>query len=380
MTANAETSLPLSNVRVVDLSTLLPGPMASLMLTEAGAEVIKIERPGTGDEMRTYEPKFGPSSANFALLNRGKTAVAADLKDPTDRDQVMELIRDADVVIEQFRPGVVERLGLGYEDVVAVNPGIIYCSITGYGPEGPMASKAGHDLNYVAESGLLGVVTDENDNPGLPFSVIADIAGGTYPAVMNILMALLQRDKTGTGSHIHVSMVHSLQVMAYGYMAAYHAGAGWPKPAQEQLTGGSPRYNVYRTADGRHVAVAALEEKFWHRLVQLIGLSPEYIDDTGQEAAVIAELAEIFDTQTAAHWRKVFDGEDICTTVVNTFDEAMDMDIMNAPTDHTVAHGDQEMPALQVPIASSLRTAASKQPYPLLEGLADNVGWSAKSC
>lgn len=190
-------ALPLDGIKVLDLSTLLPGPLATLMLAEAGADVVKLERPGRGDEMRTYEPKFGEASANYAVLNRGKRAYGVDFKDPAQRDRVLELAAEADVVMEQFRPGVADRLGLGYDAVRAVNPDVVYCSITGYGPTGPHAKRAGHDLNYLAESGLLGVVTDSTGAPGLPVTVLADIAAGTYPAVVNILLALRQRDRTG---------------------------------------------------------------------------------------------------------------------------------------------------------------------------------------
>lgn len=369
-------NLPLAGLRVLDLSTLLPGPMASLMLAESGAEVIKVERPGQGDEMRGYQPTFGPSSANFALLNRGKQAVAANLKDPKHKDRILELMRRADVVIEQFRPGVIDRLGLGYKEAVAINPGVIYCSITGYGPDGPLASKAGHDLNFIAESGLLGVVTDDAGNPGLPFSVVGDIAGGAYPAVMNILMALRHRDQTGQGAHLQVSMAHNLQTLAYGYLATHHAGGGWPVPGRELLTGGSPRYRIYRTADDRHVAVAALEEKFWSRLAGLIGLDPALVEDAGQEEAVIAEMARILGGHSAAHWRALLDGEDICTTVVNTFDEAVEIGLMTTESADTVCHGDQEIPALPVPLDPSLRAPSGPRPYPPLDDLTDDVQWS----
>ena len=146
---------PLANIRVLDFSTLLPGPMASLFLAEAGAQVIKVERPGRGDEMRTYEPKWGADSINFAMLNRGKKSIALDLKDPTARAQLHPLLETADVVIEQFRPGVMDRLKLGYDDVRKVKPDIVYCAISGYGQTGPRRDVAGHDLNYIGDTGLL---------------------------------------------------------------------------------------------------------------------------------------------------------------------------------------------------------------------------------
>ena len=201
---------PLKGIRVLDFSTLLPGPLATLILAEAGAEVIKIERPGRGDEMRTYEPKFGPDSVNFALLNRGKRSIAIDLKAPAALEKLKPLIESADVVVEQFRPGVMDKLGLGYEAFAALNPRIVYCALTGYGQHGPRADVAAHDLNYVAESGMLMLTNGADGAPVLPAALVADIAAGTYPAVINILFALRERDRTGKGCKLDVAMADNL--------------------------------------------------------------------------------------------------------------------------------------------------------------------------
>src|SRR5262245_1953715 len=176
---------PLAGIRVLDFSTLLPGPLATLLLAESGAEVIKIERPGRGDEMRSYVPKFGADSVNFAMLNRGKRSIAIDLKAPDAIPRMRPLLESADVVVEQFRPGVMDRLGLGYEALKAINPRIIYCAITGWGQTGPKADIAAHDLNYVAESGMLALAAGADGAPVVPSALVADIAGGTYPAVIN---------------------------------------------------------------------------------------------------------------------------------------------------------------------------------------------------
>lgn len=368
MTLNAGT-LPLSGVRVLDLSTLLPGPLGTLMLAEAGADVVKIERPGRGDEMRSYEPKLGDASANYAVLNRGKRAFAADLKDPADRERVLGLAAQADVVMEQFRPGVANRLGLGYEQVRAVNPRAIYCSITGYGQEGAHADRAGHDLNYLAESGLLGVVTDRTGAPQLPVTVLADIAGGSYPAVVNVLLALRQRDRTGKGCHLDISMAHNLQVLAYGYFAAHQGGGGWPRPSAEQLTGGSPRYQIYATSDGRHVAVAALEQKFWERLAQLIDLPERYVVDDGKEQAVIGAVAERIGAYTADHWRKVFDGEDVCTAVVATFEEAVEAGLVEPDRPERLTGDGFDVGTVRSPVDPVLRDEPRRTGYPALNPL-----------
>ena len=370
--------LPLSGVKVLDLSTLLPGPLATLILAESGAAVVKLERPDQGDEMRTYVPKFGEAAANYAVLNRGKRAYGVDFKDPAQRDRALELAADADVVVEQFRPGVADRLGLGYEHVRTVNPDIVYCSITGYGPSGPLAQRAGHDLNYLAESGLLGVVTDRTGSPVLPVSVLADIAGGTYPAVVNILLALRRRDRTGEGVHVQVSMTHNLQVLAYAYFATHQAGGGWPRPGAELLTGGSPRYHVYPTADGRHIACAALEQKFWDRLVNVVGLDNKFHDDLGHEDAVIAALSERFAAETAEHWRSVLDGEDVCTVVVATWDEAVASGhvAVDRPERVSLPAGVDSFPTLWSPIAPELRHGPGTRPYPALVELDEAFPWA----
>ncbi|MEV8636170.1 CoA transferase, partial [Streptosporangium sp. NPDC051023] len=331
-----------------------------------------------GDEMRAYAPRFGEASANYALLNRGKRAFGADLKDPVQRRRVLDLAREADIVIEQFRPGVADRLGLGYAHLLEVNPRVIYCSISGYGPEGEFAHRAGHDLNYLAESGLLGVVVDGTGAPSLPPTVIADIAGGTYPAVVNILLALRSRDTTGAGCHIELSMAHNLQMLSYGYFASYQAGDGWPRPGKELLTGGSPRYHVYPTKDGRHVACAALEQKFWDRLTELIGLDPSYRDDVGREPDVIAALTALFASESAQHWRQVLGNEDVCTSVVATFNEAVENGLLDVDSPVRVATptGEASFGALAMPISRALRKQPSAEPYPVLSPLVDGTSWA----
>jgi alpha-methylacyl-CoA racemase len=356
---------PLAGLQVLDLSTLLPGPLASLMLSDAGADVTKVERPGRGDEMRSYVPKLGDASANYAVLNRGKRCLAADLKDPADRDTVLAVAARSDVVIEQFRPGVVARLGLSYADVAAHNPGVIYCSISGYGQHSPQSGQAGHDLNYLAQSGLLSVTCDGRGHPQLPHSVLADIAGGTYPAVINILLALRRRDQTGHGCYLDVSMAHNLQVLCYGYFASYQGGRAWPRPGGELLTGGSPRYRVYPVADGRHLAVAALEDKFWQRFLTLIGL-PGLDDDTGREEQVAAAVSAVLAARPASEWSAIFADEDVCTCVVATFDEAVRDGLVDIDSPYRLTGDGFDVGALHSPVASPLRMPPGPAGYPSL--------------
>lgn len=359
---------PLQGLRVLDFSTLLPGPLATLILAEAGADVLKIERPGSGDDMRGYAPKLGPESVNFAVLNRGKKSVALDLKLPDSIERVLTLVRSTDVLVEQFRPGVMERLGLGYERLRALNPRLIYCSITGYGAAGPRAQVAGHDLNYLAETGLLDLARGADGAPTLPFTPIADIAAGSYPAVMNILLALINRAATGLGCQLDIAMTDQLFPLGYWALAEGLGAGRWPAPGDALVTGASPRYHVYRTRDGRFLAAAPLEPKFWENFCRLIGLAPELADDARDPAATIAAVAGIIAGQDAAHWQARFAGQDVCCAIVASMAEAVNDPHFRGRGlfDRRVqAHG-QSAPAIPVPVAPGLRTPEKERAAPKL--------------
>ncbi len=352
-------SQPLDGVRVLDFSTLLPGPMASLMLVEAGAEVIKIERPGTGEELRNYEPRWGREGVNFSVLNRGKKSLALDLKDTAALKLLEPLIRDADILLEQFRPGVMQRLGLGYEAVCTLNPKIIYCSITGYGATGPKAQVAGHDLNYIGDTGVLSLSMGSKQQPTIPPVLIADLAGGTYPAVVNILLALLMREKTGEGTHLDIAMTDNVFMLTYWASAAGNLQGDWPKNSGELLTGGSPRYQLYPTSDDEFVAVAALEEKFWQTFCQLI----DYRDDSSNPETTILEVAAILHTQTAQHWHELFSGQDCCCSIVASLQQAINDPHFKSRGlfDHRLVNEEgDELPALPVAVVPQFRGDAAK--------------------
>jgi alpha-methylacyl-CoA racemase len=347
---------PLEGLLVLDFTTLLPGPLATLWMREAGARVIKIERPPIGDEMREYEPRFGSTSVNFALLNAGKESLALDLKEEADRARLEPLLQGADVLVEQFRPGVMVRLGLDYDSLKAMNPGLIYCSITGYGQSGPKAHVAAHDLNYIADTGLLSLV-----DPALPPVLVADIGGGSYPALTNVLLALMQRQRTGEGAWLDISMTDNLFPWTYWAIGSgAHAGE-WPRPSGNLVTGGSPRYNVYPTADGRYVAVGALEDRFWTRLCELLGLSPAELDEAGDPTSVRAVIAERIASQPSGHWQAMFEGEDVCCNIVRTMQEALEDSHFRARGlfDRTLTLDGETMPALPSPIVPALRDQAS---------------------
>ena len=368
---------PLQGVRVLDFSTLLPGPMATLLLPEAGAEVIKVERPGLGEEMRHYPPRAGKDSANYVMLNRGKRCVSLDLKAPDALERLRPLLETADVLVEQFRPGVMERLGLGYETLRAKFPRLIYCAITGYGQQGPKANEAGHDLNYMAESGLLGLGGDEQGQPGVPPALVADIAGGSYPAVMNILLALWRREKTGQGAFLDISMTDNLFPFTFWALGGVQVTGRPPRPGGELLTGGSPRYRIYRTQDGRFLSVGALEQKFWELFCALIELPEALRDDRKNPKATQAGVAECIAAQSASHWEQRFSGKDVCCAVVRTLEEALHAPQFEARGlfQHRVSLESGALIALPVPIVPEFRGEEKVVDYPAPgEGNEDLLG------
>lgn len=359
---------PLEGIRVLDFSTLLPGPLATLLLAEAGAEVIKLERPGAGDEMRRYQPKFGADSVNFALLNRGKRSIAIDLKAQDAVAQLTPLLKSADVIVEQFRPGVMDRLGLGFEAMSALNPRIVYCSITGYGQSGPRALTAAHDLNYIAETGMLALCAGADGAPVLPPALVADIGGGAYPAVMNILLALRTRDQSGRGCKLDIAMTDNLFAFMYWALGDGLSAKRWPQPGEALVTGGSPRYQIYRTRDERFVAAAPLEEKFWQTFCEAIGLPAHARDDARDPHATRGAVAERVRARTADEWRARFAGKDVCCSIVTSLKDALaDPQVVARQLfERKVIAGGKDIAALPVPIAAVFRSADTSAGYPVL--------------
>jgi alpha-methylacyl-CoA racemase len=358
VTDNHGAPQPLAGIKVLDFSTLLPGPMAGLILAEAGAEVIKIERPGTGEEMRQYVPRWGREAVGFAMLNRGKKSLAINLKDRSALKLLPPLIEEADILLEQFRPGVMERLGLGYEAVAKVNPRIIYCSITGYGATGPKAEVAGHDLNYIGDTGLLALGMGPAEAPVVPPALIADLAGGTYPAVVNILLALLQRTMTGRGTHLDIAMTDNMFMLSYWAIAQGLTTGKWPQNGRALLTGGSPRYRIYPTKDGKFLAVAALEQKFWDRFCEVIGLGHDLRNDRHDPAATIDAVKAIIASRIAGIWRREFYSADCCVSVVQSLEDAFNDDHFRARGlfDHKLVNDEGKvLPAIAVPVAPQFR-------------------------
>nr|WP_087574312.1 MULTISPECIES: CaiB/BaiF CoA-transferase family protein [unclassified Sphingomonas]AJW29589.1 L-carnitine dehydratase/bile acid-inducible protein F [Sphingomonas sp. JE1] len=350
---------PLAGLKVVDFSTLLPGPLASLMLVEAGADVLKVERPGQGDDMRAFEPRFGSEGAIFALLNRGKRSISLDLKNPTDAEKARVLAIEADILIEQFRPGVMARLGLSHEVLSRDNPRLIYCSITGYGQTGPKAQRAAHDLNYVAEAGMLSLVTGSDGAPTLPPIPIADIGGGSYPAFMNIMLALYARMTTGRGCHLDISMTDNVLPFQYWALAGGFVGQ-WADPNGGLITGGSPRYAIYRTKDGRFLAAAPLEDKFWRNLCEVLG-----IGEDADHARVAAAVEQLDSDALMAR----LEGKDVCCSLVATLEEALADEHVHARglLNRGVTNDSGLIPALPLALAENFRHPTLNAPAPMLQ-------------
>src|SRR5580765_847249 len=306
---------PLTGLFVLDFTTLLPGPLATLMLAEAGAEVLKIEQPG-GENARRFPPFVGNESAAFAMLNRGKASMTLDLKIDADRDKLMPLIKRADIVVEQFRPGVMDRLGLGYDELTKINSKLIYCSISGYGQSGSRVQEAGHDINYIGNTGLLDLQPGPVDRPVVPPMLAADIAGGSFPAVINILLALRARDQSGQGCHIDIAMTDAMFTFTWAALALGVATNRFPAPGEMWLVGGSPRYQIYPAKDGKLIACGAIEQKFWLAFAKAIGLPTPLVDDTQNPKTTRDAVAKLIATRTSEEWRPIFAAADCCTTVV----------------------------------------------------------------
>ena len=322
--------LPLTGVRVLDFSRLLPGPFCSQVLVDLGAEVIRVDdatRNDGGDLMRQEAQLDGFGDGEFFhLVNRGKKSIALNLRDPRAVEIVKQLVVDVDIVLEGFRPGVMQRLGVGYSALSAVRPELVYCAISGYGQSGSFASQAGHDLNYQALSGTLHHSRPVHQPPAVGGLQIADLAGGAMTAVSAILAALLEAKLKGKGRFLDVSMTDGLLALNVYTLGLLSLRSQEPKPGQELITGGAACYQLYPTQDGRWLAVGALEQKFWVRFCNVIG-RPDLAElghslgDVGQ-ATIRAVSAEII-RRPLADWREIFAPEDCCVTPVLTLEEAL---------------------------------------------------------
>jgi alpha-methylacyl-CoA racemase len=322
---NPTDTLPLAGLRVVDFTRLLPGPYATLVLADLGAEVFKIEPTEGGDYVRWMPPLAGAVSSAFAALNSGKRSVAVDLKHPEAVAWVRQLCLGADIVIESFRPGVMDRLGLGYDALAEEHPGLIYCAISGYGQDGPYRDRAGHDLNYIALAGVLGLGGPTDAPPALPPVQIADIGGGGLQALVGVLVALHARASTGRGRFIDASMTDGalsfLQMTLAGFLGG---GAAPPARGADTLSGGQPCYGVYETSDGGYMALAALEPKFWKAFCEAVerpDLAGKQFGGAERTEETRRTIAAIFRSRSRSAWEAVFAATDACCEPVLRPDE-----------------------------------------------------------
>jgi crotonobetainyl-CoA:carnitine CoA-transferase CaiB-like acyl-CoA transferase len=315
--------VPLTGVRVLDLTRLLPGPYCTLLLADLGADVIKVEDCQGGDYLRWSPPLHGEYSSAFYTLNRNKRSIALDLKVDAGREAFLRLVESADVVVESFRPGVMDRLGVGYGALRARNRGIVLCSISGYGQKGPYRDRAGHDINYLARAGVLSFTGTPDGRLAMPGVQIADLGGGALMAAVAILAALRHRDRTGEGQHCDVSMTDGAVSWLSIHAGRYFSEKVAPRPATTHLNGRHPCYNLYRCKDG-WMSVGALEPKFWKELVAVMGLphlEGGQFAEGEERDRVCAELEARFLEHTRAEWSEILAGRDVCCEPVLDLDE-----------------------------------------------------------
>ncbi len=313
--------MPLEGIRVLDLTRLAPGPFCTMLLGDLGADVIVVEEPpGVG---RRFDAVSNERTQAFNALGRNKRSVGLNLKEPRAQQAFLRLARGADVVVEGFRPGVAKRLGVDYEAVKAVNPRVIYCSLSGYGQTGPYSGLVGHDINYISIGGALGMIGWPGQAPAIPMNIIADFAGGGLYAAFAILAAIIARGKTGSGQYIDMAMSDGVTSLITFIANQYFAGGHVPRPGEDFLNGAVPSYHVYETADGRWLSIGCLEPWFWQELCQALGC-PEFIPHQNNREK-FAEMFEFFRRKfrerTRDEWFEELRQRDICVAPVYSLDE-----------------------------------------------------------
>jgi crotonobetainyl-CoA:carnitine CoA-transferase CaiB-like acyl-CoA transferase len=318
--------MKLEGIRVIDLSLFLPGPYLTLMLADHGAEVIKVEPPGEGDPTRHLGPRDGGETVYFRNLNRGKKSIVVDLKNSQDREALLELCDTADVFVESFRPGVVDRLGVGYEHLRARNPRIVYCSISAFGQQGPYRERPAHDLAVEALSGVLSITLGQDGRPAIPGLPLADLLASLH-GLAGVLMALVRREKTGKGDFIDIAMHDSMLAGTPNVLGPTLAENRQPVPTHERSTGGSAFYRLYETADGRHLALGGQEPKFVRNLLGALGrpdLAPLCEKPGPHQKPVMEFLEKTFRGRTLAENLAFLSTLDVCYAPVNTLPEAFE--------------------------------------------------------
>ena len=351
----------LEGIKVVDLSRMAPGPFCTMALGDLGADVIRVEEPGGGRMAR--ERGTGTAQAEierraaFNALNRNKRSIALNLKHSDAQGLLHRLVEDADVFVEGFRPGVVSRLGCDYETLKEINPRLVYCSLSGYGQDGPYADLVGHDINYISVGGALGVIGASEGPPIIPYNIIADYAGGGFHAAMAILAALMARQHTGRGQYVDIAMSDGVAYMLASLMSEYFATGAVPTRGEMGLNGGAPYYNVYRCKDGGYISVGCIEPWFWSALCQALGredlIGGQFEPD--RAAYVRSELESVFTTKDRDEWWELLSGRpNIAVAKVSPLDEVV-VDIQNVHRKMVVDVGEVDgRPVQQVGIGPKL--------------------------
>ena len=321
-------AMALDGIKVVDLSRMAPGPFCTMVLGDLGADVIRVEEPGGGRMARERsagaDEDVAKRNAAFNALNRNKRSIALNLKDEAARKVLRELVGDADVFVEGFRPGVVSRLGCDYETLSGINPRLVYCSLSGYGQNGPYSGLVGHDINYISVGGALGIIGQPGGPPVIPYNIIADFAGGGLHAATAILAAIIARGHTGRGQYVDVAMSDGVAYMLASMMSAYFSDGVVPSPGAMTLNGAAPYYNVYECRDGRYLSVGCIEPWFWAALCHALGrddlISIQF--DESRAEYIKGELRDIFITRDRDDWWETLSGIDnIAVAKVSTLQE-----------------------------------------------------------
>jgi crotonobetainyl-CoA:carnitine CoA-transferase CaiB-like acyl-CoA transferase len=322
---------PLAGLRVLDLTKLAPGPFCTMILGDLGAEIIKIEEPGPPKGRRaeqagkagTEGPGAGFSGSPFNALNRNKKSIGLDLKSGPGREVFLRLAQRADVLVEEYRPGVAERLGIGYEKLSFRNPRLIYCAITGYGQDGPYRNLVGHDLNYIAMAGVLSILGRPGQPPTIPHNLLADYAGGGMHAAIGILAALVARNQTGRGQFVDISMMDGVIALMAQTFSSFFANGRIPEPGRTPLDGAIPNYNTYETRDGKTITIGAIEPWFFANLCRALGREDliEHEYNSAKRAEIHEFFTQAFKTKTRDEWFELLSRTDVCVGKMHTLDE-----------------------------------------------------------
>lgn len=361
-------STALEGLKVLDLSMNLPGPYMTWLLATLGAEVVKVENPAGGDYARAASGVSGKSSPFFEAVNRNKKSVTLNLKHPEGRRLFLALLESYDVLVEGFRPGTMERLGLGFDTTSARQPRLIQVSISGYGQESPYRLRAGHDLNYLSLAGVIGMTGTRDGQRGIPGVQIADLAGGSLMALSGLLAAVIQRERTGRGQFVDVSMFDGALSMATMVFSTVALGLEQPEPGKMFLTGRLPCYGLYRTSDGRYMSLGALEFKFWDNFCNAVARR-DLLGGQFGGPEVVAEVEHIFAAHTQEQWIDLMKDHDACCEPVISLGQAADSELVKARKMVTVSNEGQRHLACPLKLSDSPTLADAPAP-----GLGEHTG------